>query len=393
MIESIFVALDFIFDEHKKADKVIEKILKQHRQWGARDRRFYAESVYEIVRWWRRYWALLGKEPSLNRKDLWLLWGIHWQSQGYDLPNWEELDFLQKETLQSRQRRLRSPMAVESMPDWLWELGKKELGDRWPDIIHSLNEKAHVYLRVNELKITREELIKRLALEEVSASAVPEVPSALVLRERKNVFITKAFKEGLFEVQDAASQMVAPLLKLEPGLRVIDACAGAGGKALHIGSVMKNKGKVLALDIHAWKLEELKKRARRDGVDNVETRVIDSSKVIKRLEGTADRLLLDVPCTGLGVLRRNPDTKWHLSPEEIERVRNVQKSILSEYHKLLKPKGIMVYSTCSILPSENADQIAWFLKEFPDWKLLSEKNIWPVCDGFDGFYAACLQKS
>jgi 16S rRNA (cytosine967-C5)-methyltransferase len=193
-------------------------------------------------------------------------------------------------------------------------------------------------------------------------------------------------------MQDAASQLVAPFLRVSPGMRVIDACAGAGGKTLHLASLMNNKGKLIAMDVEASKLTELQKRARRAGVSNLEIKTIESSKTIKRLENSADRLLLDVPCSGLGVLKRNPDAKWKLSTEFIEKVRELQQHILQDYCNMVKKDGLLVYSTCSILPSENEEQVGRFLKQNEDkFELLGEQHHWPS-DGFDGFYMALLRK-
>src|ERR1051326_1872867 len=154
---------------------------------------------------------------------------------------------------------------------------------------------------------------------------------------------------------------------------------------------MKNKGKIISMDTEQWKLDELKKRARRAGASNIETRLIESSKTIKRLENAADRLLLDVPCSGLGVLKRNPDAKWKLSLEFIEKVKNLQQKILNDYSVMLKKNGIIVYSTCSILPSENEMQIEKFLSEKNNFELLEQKTIYPS-EGFDGFFMAKLRK-
>ena len=217
-------------------------------------------------------------------------------------------------------------------------------------------------------------------------------PDALVLSKRKNVFTSQAFKDGMFEVQDASSQLVAPFMDLKEGMRVIDACAGAGGKTLHIAALMNNKGRIIALDTEGWKLEELRKRARRAGASNIETRTIDSSKTIKRLENSADRLLLDVPCSGLGVLRRNPDAKWKLSLEFIEKVKILQQKILNDYSIMLKKGGVLVYSTCSILPSENEMQVEKFLSEKKDFELVEQKSIYPN-EGFDGFFMARIKKN
>ena len=151
---------------------------------------------------------------------------------------------------------------------------------------------------------------------------------------------------------------MAPLLDAKPGERVIDACAGGGGKTLHLAALMKNKGKIIAMDITERKLQSLRERCSRNGVDIAETRVIESMKTIKRLEKSADRVLLDVPCTGLGVLRRNPDKKWKISPEEITRLNALQKEILENYSQMVKIGGRLVYATCSCLPSENEKQVA-----------------------------------
>ena len=157
---------------------------------------------------------------------------------------------------------------------------------------------------------------------------------------------------------------------------------------------MQNKGKILAMDIHDWKLLDLKQRAARAGAIIIETKLIDSQKVILRLENNFDRVLIDSPCSGLGVLRRNPDTKWKLNPEQITTLCELQKDILSRYSGMCKPGGIMVYATCSILKCENEDQVKWFLSSpaGKKWSLVSEQRIWPHKHGFDGFYAAVLKK-
>jgi 16S rRNA (cytosine967-C5)-methyltransferase len=219
-----------------------------------------------------------------------------------------------------------------------------------------------------------------------------DYPEAFILENRINIFRLDAFKNGWIEIQDASSQLVAPFLDVKPGMRVIDACAGAGGKTLHIAALMKNKGKIIALDTEEWKLKELRKRASRNNIDIIETKIIDSNKVIKRHKETADRLLLDVPCSGLGVLKRNPDAKWKLSPEFIEDVKKKQQEIISNYSEMLKPGGKMVYATCSILPSENQLQVKAFLKDNTNFSLLEEKIILPSISGFDGFYMALIEK-
>ena len=243
------------------------------------------------------------------------------------------------------------------------------------------------------LKTDLETLKLELEAQNILTDILEDTPNALVLKERKNLFTTELFKKGHFEVQDAGSQWIAPMLDVKPGMRVIDACAGAGGKTLHLSALMNNKGSLIAMDTEAFKLDELKKRARRAGVGNVETREIDSTKVIKRLHETADRVLLDVPCSGLGVLRRNPDAKWKLSQNFIQKIQVTQRDILSRYSKMIRGNGKMVYATCSILPSESEEQVKWFLAEQAGaFELIEERRCSPSANGYDGFYMACLQK-
>ena len=395
LVIEVIDALKEIFAEKRQADKVIERHMKANKKWGARDRKFFAEGVYEITRWWRLHWSQAGlPADDYNNPDMMTdenvckVWGAWWLSRGQELPNWDEL-----EGLVFNNSKKFPPEIQQSVPSWLYKLGEEQFQSEWKGILHALNQPAKVFLRTNRLKTNREALLTELMSEGVEGKAVEGLDDAIELMERKNVFITQSFKKGLFEVQDAASQMVAPLLEIEPGQRVIDACAGGGGKTLHMASLMKNKGKILALDIHDWKLKELKTRAARGGVDIVETRHIDSTKVIKRMEETADRLLLDVPCSGLGVLRRNPDSKWKLSMEEIERLIKLQQEIIQTYSKMVKKGGKMVYATCSILPLENQNQVQKFLESNPDWKLEQEIILRPDHEGYDGFYAARLLRA
>ncbi|MGL4832968.1 MAG: RsmB/NOP family class I SAM-dependent RNA methyltransferase, partial [Shewanella sp.] len=206
------------------------------------------------------------------------------------------------------------------------------------------------------------------------------------------LFRTQSFKEGLFEQQDAGSQRVAAALDAKPGMRVIDACAGAGGKTLHIAAQMQGKGRLLAMDVEQWKLDKLKERARRSGAYNVETRLIASSKTIKRLKLSADRVLLDVPCSGLGVLKRNPDAKWRDTPDRLPVLMDLQKQILASYSRMVKVGGIVVYATCSIFPGENREQIDAFLAQNDNFRLLEDETISPADTGFDGFYLAKLER-
>jgi len=386
---AVVEGLHEIFVNKKYADKVIEKILKSNPKWGARDRRFIAETTYDIVRWYRLF-----KEISeAEEEDFWKLLGVWCLWNNTEFPDWEEFEGLNRKKIEAGYDQAQSTRKIrESIPDWIDELGEKELGSDWDKELTALNEEAKVVLRVNTLKVDRKSLQKQLEEEEIRTEAPEQFPDALILEQRQNIFTRQQFKDGLFEVQDAGSQLIAPFLKVEPGQRVVDACAGGGGKTLHLASLMQNKGRIIALDTEAWKLEELKKRARRAGAGNIETRLIESSKTIKRLENSADRLLLDVPCSGLGVIRRNPDAKWKLSLDFIERVKELQQHILADYSTMVKPGGLMVYSTCSLLPSENENQVQKFLESHNEkFELLEQKWIKPS-EGFDGFYMALLKR-
>ncbi|MFK7049229.1 Ribosomal RNA small subunit methyltransferase B [Flavobacterium columnare] len=389
-------SLNAIFNEGEYADKVVARALKKDKRWGSADRKFVAETIYEIVRW-KRLYAEIGdvKEPY-NRENLWRMFAAWAVLRGYPIPDWTQLQGTPERKIKGRFNEFSKTRAIkESIPDWMDALCLKELGeDVWSKEIKAQNEQAKVILRVNTLKTTKEKLRAILMDLNIETDFLKDQVDALILKERANVFLTQAFKEGLFEVQDASSQLVAPLLDVRPGMRVVDTCAGAGGKTLHLASIMQNKGQLIALDLYESKLNQLKLRARRNGVHNVETRVIESSKTIKKLYGTADRVLIDAPCSGLGVLKRNPDSKWKLQPEFIDNIRKVQAEVLENYSKILKPGGKLVYATCSILPSENQEQIQKFLatengKNFMfirDYKILAHQT------GFDGFYMALLEK-
>jgi 16S rRNA (cytosine967-C5)-methyltransferase len=275
---------------------------------------------------------------------------------GQSLPPWPEFAGLDPAAIRERYETARRQRAIgESIPDWLDNMGERQLGSDWPAALHALNQPARVTLRVNLLKTSVEELRHRLLADGVTTTYLGE--ATLLVEERRNLFAIKAFQEGWFEVQDFSSQQVAPFLEVSSGMRVVDACAGAG---VHI----------------------------------IQTRPITNAKVIKRLHGSADRLLLDAPCSGLGVLRRNPDAKWKLSPAFIEQVRETQLRILNEYALICRPGARMVYATCSILPEENERQIARFLDlRGRQFTLLRERHLRPQDAGFDGFYMALLERN
>lgn len=388
-------ALNEIFNEGKYADKVLQGTLKRDKRWGARDRAFIAEMVYDIVRWKRLYAEIAEVREPFDRTNLFRLFAVWATLRGIALPDWKQLEDTPTRRIKGRFDELSKVRKLrESIPDWLDELGEKELGKKWDKEISALNETAPVILRVNTLKTTVPKLQAALFDEDIETETIKGYPNALRLKERVNVFTSPLFKEGAFEVQDASSQLVAEMLDVQPGMRVVDACAGAGGKTLHIAALMENKGQIIALDIYANKLNELKRRAKRAGAHNIETRPIDTTKVVKKLYDKANRVLIDAPCTGLGVLRRNPDAKWKLDPAFVASIKSTQAEILDQYSRMVKPGGKMVYATCSILPSENEKQIKDFLKRDSgkDFTFVKEHKILSSASGFDGFYMALLEK-
>lgn len=389
--------LTLIFNEGKYADKVIQQLLKRDKRWGSRDRAFVAETTYDIVRWKRLYAEIAEVKAPYDRDNIWRIFAVWATLRGIKLPDWKYFENTPLRKIKGRFDDLsKTRKFKESIPDWLDELGVKELGASvWTKEIAALNEQADVILRVNTLNTTKDQLQALLFDDGIDTEHIKGYPNALKLKERANVFQTEAFKKGYFEVQDASSQLVAEFLDVKPGMRVVDTCAGAGGKALHLAALMENKGQVIGLDIYAHKLNELKRRAKRNGAFNIETRPIESTKVIKKLYDKADRVLIDAPCSGLGVLRRNPDAKWKLQPEFIDNIKQTQQEILQQYSRIVKAGGKLVYATCSILPSENKAQVDTFLASELGEKftLVKDKSILSSTSGFDGFYMALLEKN
>ena len=383
--------LDKVFFQNHSVDRALEQEFRSHSRLGSRDRRWIAERVYGVLRFWRRLWFVLDVEPTSARLIevvllLDLLEGQEWRGDLGRLGVFSEPSDWKKKVELARIH----PAVWHSVPDWLMREGEEQLGKQWLHVLQASLQMAPVDLRVNALLTSPEQAKKKLEQEGVSLQELGD--SALTLLERKNVFSTQAFRDGWFEVQDRASQKVAPFLQVQPGQVVIDACAGGGGKTLHLASLMRNQGKILALDIDSKRLENLKLRARRARVSMIETREISSTKVFKRLRDRADALLLDVPCSGSGVWRRKPQNKWWLSSEKLNELHNTQNDILERSQGMLKVGGVMVYSTCSVFPSENRQQVDAFLQRHPEFSLEDEWNNLPSPETGDGFYMARLRR-
>jgi len=374
-----------VFKEHKVLDQALAAAFEENPKWGKRDRSFIAETVFEVVRW-KRALSFLADSDETNA-----ICAAQWVRMGHEIPAWWSYKGLAAAGMTAREADLTNQARAvrESIPDWLDDLGAAELGAAWDAEIAALNRRAPVFLRVNTLRNKRREAIEWLASHGVEAAEVPGLPDALVLALGKS--LPKSLRaDGRVEIQDAGSQMIAPLLDPQPGERIIDACSGAGGKALHLAALMRNEGRVFGMDVDAKKLAELERRARRAGASCLKPKLIIGTTPAD-FEGIADRLLIDAPCSGLGTLKRQPDLKWRLKPAQLERVRGLQKELLESYAMMLRPGGRLVYATCSILPSENRAAVDSLLEK-GDFTLLEEKPVSPAATGFDGFYAAALVK-
>jgi 16S rRNA (cytosine967-C5)-methyltransferase len=385
LAEAAAETIKLVFKEHRVLDHSLAEAFENNPKWGKRDRGFIAETAFEVVRWRRA----LGFVADSEETDA--MCAAQWRRMGYEIPEGWKFKGVSPEEMALRETQLADqPRAIrESIPDWLDALGVDELGDAWDQEIAALNQRAPVYLRVNTLKTTRDEAIGWLASQGVEATAVEGLPDALVLARGKS--LPKPLRlDGRVEIQDAGSQMIAPMLAAQAGERVIDACSGAGGKALHLAALMGNDGRVFGMDVDAKKLSELERRAKRAGASCVKGKEIIETTPVDFAE-VADRLLIDAPCSGLGTLRRQPDLKWRFKPAQLERVRSIQKELLVSYPAMLKPGGRLVYATCSILPSENRAAVDALLAG-GGYELIEERIISPARDGFDGFYAAALTK-
>lgn len=306
-------------------------------------------------------------------------------------------------------------LAVETaLPAWLAERFVADLGaDAASALARAMNERAPLTLRANRVKTTREALLARLAEEGVVAKPTPYAPDGLAVETRQNLFRLRSFQDGLFEIQDEGSQLLALLLDPHPGWVVVDACAGAGGKTLALAGPMKNRGRIVALDTDERRLGELPKRAKRAGVHNWESHLVPAegvpAELAAKLAGKADAVLVDAPCSGTGVLRRNPDTRFRLKPDDVERFSSLQKELLARYAALAKPGGRLVYATCSVLHAEDEDVVEAVLGEHPELELLPPATtlgeelagklgaerylrLLPHRHGTDGFFAALLRR-
>ena len=393
------------------ADGVLSRYFREHRNLGHRDRGFLAELLYFVLRRYRSLQARCDGEATQRHLLLAAL-----VMQGHNLRELEpvaraaEMDWLARVKGFAVQEL--APAAQLDLPDWLYE----RLVAQWGEadvaaLARALNQPAPLDLRVNELKASRPAVLERLKADGIAAQPGAYAPMAIRLAEKPALAKHPLFLEGAIEVQDEGSQLLGLLLAPRRGEMVADFCAGAGGKTLLLGALMRNTGRLYAFDVSEKRLANLKPRLARSGLSNVHPVRIESERDIKvkRLAGKMDRVLVDAPCSGLGTLRRNPDLKWRQSPETVEELTAKQASILEAAARLVRPGGRLVYATCSLLREENDAIVDAFLashagfRRVPVYREL-QRSGWqgqeasclqlrPDVHGTDGFYAAILERA
>ena len=381
--------------EKYQAAEVIKRLFKSNLRWGSKDRRTIAQAFYDIIRQKRLLHALCGSERE--EVNLWCLLGCWLVLNDFHIPEWTEFNKINAQEIRGKALVLVKDRRYKySIPDWLDQMGVEAYGEiTWEKEIASLNTPANLIVRVNTLVTTVKKL--KYLLENkynIITHLVPDYPHALVFEKKESLMSINEYRKGWFEVQDANSQKISPWLEAEPGKYYIDACAGAGGKSLHLANLTKDSAKIVALDIHPAKLNELRKRCHRNNIQSVSTVNVKDKKILQTLEPDTDGILIDAPCSGLGVLKRNPDTKWNISPEQLNEILKTQEKILQTYPPLVKKGGKLVYATCSILPEENKLQVEKFLSSQlgSKFELEKEYTYFSHLTGFDGFYCARLIK-
>jgi len=363
--------LDLYDLEKKPLDYFMSVYFRENKAIGSKDRAFIADHAYALMRWKGLLDALVKGEKSWEKR--WTVFQSHPPLKGNfpkDLP---------LETRWSFPKALFLKL-VES-------LGEEEA----VAFCRHSNQAAPTTIRVNTLKTTRDALFQRLADQGYLVSLCTHSPWGIRFDKKVNFFSMPEFKEGLFEVQDEASQLVARLVEAKPGEQVLDYCSGSGGKALAIAPLMKNRGQLFLHDIRGWMKGEAKKRLKRAGVQNAQWIDPESPKR-KKMKKKMDWVLVDVPCSGTGTLRRNPDMKWKFTDEMAARLVKEQRLIFEQGLSYVRPGGHIVYATCSVLKEENMDQIAHFEKLFPVQLVETPFSSVPTPGGMDGFFGAVLKK-
>ena len=420
----VLEVLGLVREQGWLADRALERVLRRERRLYASERRAVAEAVYGILRSLGQLEWLLGRESRPDPATLHALWLTQSGLATADGAA-RRLGVAPGTVTRALDRAATRAAAIsdpverlavqESLPAWIVERFIAELGlDEARVLARAMNERAPLTVRANTLRTTREALRARLLREGVAATPTRFSPWGLVLDGHANAFALSSFQEGLFEIQDEGSQLLALAVGARPGWKVADACAGAGGKSLALAAEMRGKGSLFALDPDAERLEEAKRRARRAGVHNLRARAIprgpDADAALEDLRDGCDRVLVDAPCSGLGTLRRKPDARWRLRPDDPARFADLQKELVVRFSRLVKPGGRLVYATCSIGRAENADVAEFALREVaglapvPLSTVLGDElagmlgasghtlQLLPSRHGTDGFFAAVFER-
>ena len=392
------------------ADAVVSRYFREHRQLGHADRAFVAETVFAVLRRGRSIEARCAGELSDRHRLLACLAVVRGWSQRELAPVLKASEEAWLATLKAMSDDTLAPAVRCDLPDWLYARLESQYGaDEVVPLAAALNQPAPLDLRVNTLKMTRETLLEKLAAAGIPAAAGALSPLAVRLRDKPALAKHPLFLEGAFEVQDEGSQLLAYLLEPKRGEMVVDFCAGAGGKTLLLGAMMRNTGRLYAFDVSDKRLANLKPRLARSGLSNVHPGRIEHERdpKVKRLAGKCDRVLVDAPCSGLGTLRRNPDLKWRQSEASVAELTQKQAAILEAAARLLKPGGRLVYATCSLLAEENEAIVQAFLAANPGFRLLPAGEVLarhdipmagdmlrllPNRHATDGFFAAAMER-
>jgi len=371
------------------ADDALRERFAQHRNAGSRDRATITALLYGVLRNYFALRAALGENASALE-----LCAAHALRSGMTqaLP---ALEGIAPDALAARITQAAPPddAARHNLPPWLWQGLQAEYGSEAAALAQALNAEGTVDLRVNTLKATREQAAEALRAEGIESDAIDGLDAALRLRKRAALQNTRVLRDGWIEPQDAGSQRLALFVAPAAGETIVDFCAGAGGKTLALGALMRNRGALHALDTSRGRLARFEPRLARSGLSIIHAQVLRNERDtrLRDLVNRADAVLVDAPCSGTGTLRRNPELR--LRPLDLDAQAATQRSILDAAARLVRPGGRLVYATCSVLKAENQDVVSAFLASHPDFRQAGELILLPHRDGTDGFYAARLLRN
>lgn len=373
-----------LIETRSPADHLIDQYFRNHRQMGSKDRAFAAETVYGCLRRMGELEALMAPclpgELSDQERARWLVAAYLLKHSGWSGRALADAGFKDSDALVTRVRSVKTeelPFSAHiNMPDWLADKLVSQYGETEAvRLSEALNRAAQVGIRVNTLRTNRDVLAAKLTEEGNPCEPMPYSPIGLQRDKRGPLFSTEAFKEGLFELQDEGSQLLSLMTEAAPKQKVMDFCAGAGGKTLALAAMMQNTGALYALDVSAGRLERMKPRLGRAGAYNAQSFVIRDERdaMLKKWEASMDAVLIDAPCSGTGTLRRNPDIKWR--PIDLEMLTKLQAGILESVCRLVRPGGRLVYATCSLLEEENGAITTAFLTGHPEFQVVPVAEI------------------